>query len=71
MTASETSPLLPPGKTQVFHGSVDVSESETLAPSNSALAPQPTNPDKFSRADLIWILTGLWSGVFLAALDGL
>lgn len=29
-------------------------------------APQPT----ISRLDLVWILTGLWSAVFLGALDG-
>jgi hypothetical protein len=27
-------------------------------------------PNKISRADLIWVLAGLWSAVFLGALDG-
>lgn len=35
---------------------------------------QPQEPDpsasKLSRADLIWVLAGLWSAVFLGALDG-
>lgn len=33
---------------------------------------QPQEPcaTKISRADLIWVLAGLWSAVFLGALDG-
>lgn len=27
-------------------------------------------PARISRIDLIWVLTGLWSAVFLGALDG-
>ena len=27
-------------------------------------------PNKISRADLVWVLMGLWSAVFLGALDG-
>ncbi|KAI0049566.1 vacuolar amino acid permease [Auriscalpium vulgare] len=33
-------------------------------------AQQPTTPPQISRSDLIWILAGLWSAVFLGALDG-
>ena len=33
--------------------------------------PPPIDPiNKFSRADTIWILAGLWSGVLLGAFDG-
>jgi MFS family permease len=30
----------------------------------------PSSTNKFSAADLYWILAGTWSGVFLSALDG-
>ena len=32
--------------------------------------PQIDPINKFSRADTIWILAGLWSGVLLGAFDG-
>jgi hypothetical protein len=39
--------------------------------------PESSSPDSqdpvvvhISRTDLIWVLTGLWSAVFLGALDG-
>lgn len=41
---------------------------------NDEPAYSPDSPDlvvaPISRADLIWVLTGLWSAVFLGALDG-
>jgi hypothetical protein len=52
---SETQPLLQP--------------SSTGEPNN---APQElTSPvNKYSTADICWILAGIWSGVFLGAVDG-
>jgi hypothetical protein len=34
--------------------------------------PDPPDPEVFrvSKMDLIWVLAGLWSAVFLGALDG-
>ncbi|KAG6890904.1 hypothetical protein C0995_000861 [Termitomyces sp. Mi166 len=41
---------------------------------NAASEPPPASEDhamtRFSRADTMWILAGLWSGVLLGALDG-
>ena len=33
-------------------------------------SPEPQPLNKVSKADLVWILLGLWSAVFLGALDG-
>lgn len=41
---------------------------DTVAPSDDEHVPPPLN--QFSPADLRWILAGLWSAVFLGALDG-
>lgn len=60
---SETRPLLeeaPPSYQST--NDVDVASVTTLGDA------QPLN--KFSRADINWILAGLWSGVFLGAFDG-
>lgn len=48
------------------------SDSETSdAASGVEQDEQPTKPlNEISRADLIWVLAGLWSAVFLGALDG-
>ncbi|KAE9410275.1 vacuolar amino acid permease [Gymnopus androsaceus JB14] len=43
------------------------SDTSTLAETES-VEPPPLN--KFSRAETCWILAGLWSAVFLGALDG-
>lgn len=57
---SETSPLL--------------SSPRDLRADDVPATPSPTSPDPavihVSRADLVWILVGLWSPVFLGALDG-
>jgi MFS family permease len=57
---SESSPLLPP--------------SRDLCANDEPEAPVPTSPDPvvihLSKADLLWVLVGLWSPVFLGALDG-
>ena len=59
-TPSESSPLIPSPRD---HSPSDVSER-----------PISDSPDpevyRVSRMDLIWILAGLWSAVFLGALDG-
>lgn len=39
--------------------SIDDSDDEPITP-----------PSKYSRSDIIWILAGLWSAVFLGAFDG-
>jgi hypothetical protein len=54
-TPSESSPLIP----SPHHLANDVSEHSP-------------DPEVFhvSRMDLVWILAGLWSAVFLGALDG-
>ncbi|KAI0315395.1 vacuolar amino acid permease [Amylostereum chailletii] len=54
--SSETSPLL--------------SEAQTVYTSECSPPEQPPEPLKPTRADLIWVLAGLWSAVFLGALDG-
>lgn len=43
------------------------SDNETAATDNEH-APPPLNA--FSQSDICWILAGLWSAVFLGALDG-
>ncbi|KAH9062096.1 MFS general substrate transporter [Lactarius vividus] len=57
---SETSPLL--------------SSPRDLRADDVPETPSPASPDPtlihVSRADLVWILVGLWSPVFLGALDG-
>ncbi|KAH9853757.1 MFS general substrate transporter [Lenzites betulinus] len=43
------------------------------ATSTRTPSPEPAEPpslNKISRTDLIWVLAGLWSAVFLGALDG-
>ena len=53
------------------------SRSNSLGLSTDVVTPEPINPvatpstlNKISRKDLIWVLFGLWSAVFLGALDG-
>ena len=57
---SESSPLLP--------------SPRDLCANDEPEAPVPTSPDPevthLSKADLLWVLVGLWSPVFLGALDG-
>ncbi|EJD01043.1 vacuolar amino acid permease [Fomitiporia mediterranea MF3/22] len=64
----ERTPLLiqtrPPSCYSVSHDS----RSETSTQCSSPVEPAPLN--KVSKADLVWVLLGLWSAVFLGALDG-
>ena len=50
----------------IYYGATEDPEVPTPA---SALYPTPP-PNKVSRSDLAWVLAGLWSAVFLGALDG-
>lgn len=58
--SGEREPLLQPSAT---YQSVDGGR-----PTTAEEYSQPVN--QYSAADLCWILGGLWSGVFLGALDG-
>ncbi|KAL1946941.1 hypothetical protein VTO73DRAFT_15045 [Trametes versicolor] len=63
--ADETRPLL--------HNHDDHPHSYHSASSSRTQSPEPAEPpslNKISRSDLIWVLAGLWSAVFLGALDG-
>lgn len=67
VSASETQPLLKDATQttyESFDDSPDFEDHEEESPS-SGPATKPV-----SRADLTWILIGLWSAVFLGALDG-
>jgi hypothetical protein len=59
-TPSESSPLL--------------SSPHDHLPNDGLDPPSSDSPDsevfRVSRMDLVWILAGLWSAVFLGALDG-
>jgi len=65
-SSSETRPLL--DEVQISYSSTISSDTSTLAESEESLDPIPLN--NFSRVDTCWILAGLWSAVFLGALDG-
>ncbi|KAI9001206.1 vacuolar amino acid permease [Trametes punicea] len=61
----ETRPLL--------HDRDAPTPSYRSASSSRTQSPEPADPpvlNKVSRSDLLWILAGLWSAVFLGALDG-
>ena len=60
-TPSESSPLLSSPRNHLANDALE-------RPPVSASA----DPEAFrvSRMDLIWILAGLWSAIFLGALDG-
>ncbi|KAH9894275.1 MFS general substrate transporter [Cubamyces lactineus] len=63
--SNETSPLL--------HDRDARPRSYRSACSSRTQSPEPAEPpvlNKISRADLMWVLAGLWSAVFLGALDG-
>ncbi len=68
---SDTRPLLdetPPSYSTITQRDCD--DVVSLASDSACeLVPAPAL-NKFSRADTIWILAGLWSAVFLGALDG-
>jgi hypothetical protein len=47
----------------------DVDDDDLVSqPASAPELPPPLN--KFSKAETFWILAGLWSAVFLGALDG-
>ncbi|KAJ3520520.1 hypothetical protein NM688_g9151 [Phlebia brevispora] len=60
---SETTPLL---RDTASLRSYDAEDDVTLPPSPADFAPL----NKVSKSDLTWVLAGLWSAVFLGALDG-
>ncbi|KAI0676872.1 MFS general substrate transporter [Trametes maxima] len=63
--AGETRPLL--------HDRDDHARPYHSASSSRTQSPEPAEPpilNKVSRSDLMWVLAGLWSAVFLGALDG-
>jgi hypothetical protein len=59
-TPSESSPLLPSPRNHLTNDGLGRPFAD------------PPDPEVFrvSRMDLIWVLAGLWSAVFLGALDG-
>jgi hypothetical protein len=62
---SESSPLLRCERIPQSYDSLE--DGSTVPPSPTGdFAPQ----NKVSRSDLAWVLAGLWSAVFLGALDG-
>lgn len=65
---SESRSLLNNESTDSFPSYGATEDPETSVPV-SPLSSSPT-PSKLSRADLAWVLSGLWSAVFLGALDG-
>jgi hypothetical protein len=65
ISSRESRPLLedvPPS----YHTIDDVDEA--ISPTDSDV--ETTLANKFSRVEICWILAGLWSAVFLGALDG-
>ena len=65
--SSETSPLLGAQRLPQSYDACDDDDAASLPPS-----PQQefTPSNKVSNYDLAWVLAGLWSAVFLGALDG-
>ncbi|KAK0191260.1 vacuolar amino acid permease [Armillaria mellea] len=67
----DTRPLLdetPPSYSTITQRDCD--DVVSLASDSACELVPPPALNKFSRADTIWILAGLWSAVFLGALDG-
>lgn len=65
-TASETSRLLDSQETLQSYNATDADSNTSIPPTQI----EHTASSKISRADLAWVLAGLWSAVFLGALDG-
>jgi len=65
-SSSESQPLLNDSPPPYYH-SVD---DDDVAEPSSPIADQPPLLNNFSSVDVAWILAGLWSAVFLGALDG-
>ena len=80
MTVQEGGAALPSERTRLVPSADSPSRppsytaSRTTSDRSSRHDSGPPEPggglNKVSRADLIWILIGLWSAVFLGALDG-
>lgn len=64
--ASETSRLLGSQETLQSYNATDADSDGNSPPTPS----EYTACSKISRVDLAWVLAGLWSAVFLGALDG-
>ncbi len=64
--ASETSRLLDSQETLQSYNATDADSVTSIPPTQT----EYTASSKISRADLAWVLAGLWSAVFLGALDG-
>jgi hypothetical protein len=66
-TPTEAQPLLQDGLERE-----DYQSTSTLVEDDELGAPEAEAPARvmISRSDLIWVLAGLWSAVFLGALDG-
>lgn len=64
--ASETSRLLDSQETLQSYNATDADSDASPPPSPG----EYTACSKISRVDLAWVLAGLWSAVFLGALDG-
>jgi hypothetical protein len=67
---SETSLLLPPNSSApaLYSQPPPRLDTQSISPPESPSSPAP--PYEPSKTDLAWILAGLWSAVFLGALDG-
>lgn len=51
---------------------LDDGDDDSLCSTSTCSSPvEPVPLNKISKSDLVWVLTGLWSAVFLGALDGL
>lgn len=61
---SEASPLL---RSQELPQSYNAAEDASSVPPSP---PEFNSQSKVSKTDLAWVLAGLWSAVFLGALDG-
>jgi hypothetical protein len=60
---SETQPLLRDSdSSDAYHATVQGIPTDEGVPKKSL--------NEISRVDLVWVLAGLWSAVFLGALDG-
>ncbi|KAJ7638652.1 vacuolar amino acid permease [Roridomyces roridus] len=66
-SAPDTVPLLKESPPPTYSSTDDVAEGSSSSGSADSSPPLLNN---FSRVDVAWILAGLWSAVFLGALDG-
>ena len=62
-----------PSERSLLLNTQDVPQSYDAMEDESSLPQSPVEfkaPNKVSKGDLAWVLAGLWSAVFLGALDG-